>query len=39
MLVVIQNENSMTEVFEEELVGAYCMCLANYICHNLVSKK
>jgi len=28
MLVVIHNENSMTEVFEEELVDAYCMCLS-----------
>jgi hypothetical protein len=25
MLVVVHNENSMTEVFEEELGDAYCM--------------
>jgi len=28
MLVVIPNENSVTEEFEEELVDAYCMCLS-----------
>jgi hypothetical protein len=39
MLVDIHNENSMTEVFEEELFDAYCMCVANYIYHNLVSQK
>jgi len=31
MLVVIHNENSVTEEFEEELVDAYYMCL-NKLC-------